>query len=310
MATPLTIDSWNDCVNLALGKADEAADYSPTASPVGTSDFAAHAALSALESFRDLVGRHPWLCFRKNPPGAMVTFAPVTTLTLTVPNEGVGVVCTLSATYPTSLVGAKIRLPGPSPYAYVTAHTAGSASVTLDAVGAQSVGAGLSVIIFQDEYDLAADCGVIISGFYSSFGYEAVLWPEERLRITYPGPIVGSSWPPSAAARIGKTRVRFAQYPNEVIRVEYQYNIEPLNPLTLDATGALASGLQGMDSRLRRVWGLGAASILMLYKSDSRAQLLAQQYEAGIDDAWAYEHRLLAGWQSKQGRQAVRGPYG
>lgn len=309
MATPLTINCWNDVVNLALGKADEPADYVPTASPVGTSDFAAHAALSALESFRDLCGRHPWLSLRKNPPGAFVTFAPVTSLTLTVPNSGLAVACTLSATYPTSLVGCKIALPGPSPWAYVTAHTGGSAALTLDAVGAQSVGANLSVTIMQDEYDLASDAGVLVSGLYSSFGYECVVWAEERLRVEYPGPITGSSWPPSAAARIGKSKIRFAQWPNQALRVEYQYCIEPLDPLTVDATGALTTGLQGLDSRLRRVWGLGATAILMLYKSDSRAQLLAQQYEAGIDDAWNYEHRLQVGAQSNRSRQAVKGLY-
>jgi hypothetical protein len=307
---PTKIDTWNDCVNLALRKADEPSDYLATA--IGTSDFADAAAAAALEVLQDLSGRHPWICLRKNPPGAFATFAADVTPTLTVPNSGVGVVCTLGAGYTVpgfpNLVGFKVRKNGSSFYSYITAHVQGSASITLDVVPQDFVGAGVSVTIYQDEYDLNADTGVLVSGMYSIFGYESYLWPEERIKTEYPGPAVSSSWPPRAFARIGKTRVRFSQYPSQVIRVEYQYNQEVADPLVTDPTGALASAIP-LEKRLRTLWALGTTAKTMLYKSDSRAQIITAEYEAKIDDQWIYEGRLLRGWQSKYGNTAWRGPY-
>jgi hypothetical protein len=320
VAIPATINSFNDCVNWALAKADEPADY--VASPAaGTSDFAAQAAAMALEVFRDVAFRHPWSCLRKNPPGNFVSFPADLFQTLTIPNTGTNVVCTLSSNYTVpaqynfatggSLKGFKVKPPGGSIFAYIVAHTAGSNQITLDSVQDTMVVSPVvpqPITIYQDEYDLNSDCGALVSGIYTVFGYESYEWPEERIRTEYPGPIVASSWPPRAFSRIGRTRIRFSQFPNQGFRMEYQYNIDPADPLVTDPTGALSSAIP-LDFNLRPIWALGTAAGLMLYKSDSRAQILRQDYEQKLDWAWIYEGRLLAPWQGKYSRQATRGPY-
>lgn len=316
MASPQKLDSWSDIINWALRNADEPADYNPVSSPVGSSDFADAAVTAGVEVWRDLCGRHPWLCLRKNPPGTFVVFAADTTPILNVPNVGTNVVCTLAAPYTVpafynyatggSLTGFKVRPDGLSAYSYITAHTAGSPLITLDAVQDGMVSPALGISIYKDEYDLNTDLGVFISGIYTIFGYESYLWPEERLRTEYPSPLVAASWPARAFARIGKTRIRFSSYPAQNLRMEYQYCYEPVDPLVTDPTGVATLPL---DERLRPVFALGVMSKVMLLKSDSRAQLKGQAYEAMIQDAWEYEERLLRAMASKYSTTVARGPY-
>jgi hypothetical protein len=317
VASPQKLDSWNDIINWALRNADEPADYNPSSSPVGSSDFADAAVTAGVEVWRDLCGRHPWLCLRKNPPGTFVVFAADTTPFLNVPNVGVNVVCTLSAPYTVpanlgyatggSLVGFKVRPDGLSAYSYITAHTAGQAQITLDSVQDGMVDPALGITIYKDEYDLNTDLGVFISGIYTIFGYESYLWPEERLRTEYPSPLVAASWPARAFARIGKNRIRFSSYPQQNLRMEYQYCYEPADPLVTDPTGVATLVL---DERLRPVFALGVMAKVMLLKSDSRAQLKSQGYEAMVEESWEYEGRLLRPMGSKYSTTVQKGPYG
>ena len=301
--------SWNDVLNYAFQKADEPDDY--VASPAaGTSDFIQEAVNGGIEIWRDLCSRKPWLSFRKEPSGAFVTFPVDTTRTLLVPNSGVGVVCTLSSALTVtgfaSAVGFKVRNKGGNTYAKITAHTNGSASITLDAVNHDMVGAAVAVDIYADEYDLASDLGVFVNGIWTVYGYECYLWPEERLRAEYPGPNVGSSWPPRAFARIGRIRIRFASYPTKAFRMEYPYCYEPADPLTTDATGALALV---MEPRMIPIFAEGVASIVRGLKSDTRSKDSMALYEAKIADHWDYESRRLRGWQSRYGNTVHQGPY-
>lgn len=317
MASPQKLDSWNDIINWALRNADEPADYNPVSSPVGSSDFADAAVTAGVEVWRDLCGRHPWLCLRKNPPGTFLVFAADTNPTLNVPNTGINVVCTLNAPYTVpstygypgvvgSLVGFKIRPDGLSVYSYIIAHTPGSALITLDSVQDGMVSPALGINIYKDEYDLNPDLGVFISGIYTVFGYESYLWPEERLRTEYPSPLVAASWPARAFARIGKSRIRFSSYPQQNLRMEYQYCYEPSDPLVTDSTGVATLAL---DERLRPVFALGVMAKVMLLKSDSRAQLKSQAYEAMVEEAWEYEGALLRPMGSKLSTTVARGPY-
>lgn len=301
MASPQTLNSWSDIINYALHSSDEPADYNPLSVPVGTSDFADAAVTAGVETWRDLCGRKPWLALRKNPPGSFLTFAADSSLTLNVPNQGQGVVCTLSAAYTVlasygyagggSLVGFKVRPAGLSEYAYITAHTAATASITLDTVSAAMVNAALPITIFKDEYDLNTDLGVFISGIYTVFGYESYLWPEERLRTEYPAPLVSASWPPRAFARIGRRQIRFSSYPAQAVRNEYQYCFEAPDPLVTNPAGTATLLI---DVRLRPILALGTMAKVMLLKSDSRAALKAADYEAKIEEAWHYEGKLLS----------------
>lgn len=317
MPSPQVLNSWSDIINWALRNADEPSDYNPLSNPVGTSDFADAAVTAGVETWRDLCGRKPWLCLRKNPPGSFLTFAADSSLTLNVPNQGQGVVCTLSSVYTVpasygyagggSLAGAfKVRPAGLSEYAYITAHTAGQATITLDSVSAAMVNPALPITIFKDEYDLNEDLGVFISGIYTVFGYESYLWPEERLRTEYPAPLVSASWPARAFARIGRNRIRFGSYPAQAVRNEYQYCYEAVDPLVTDPDGVAALLI---DVRLRPILALGTMAKLMLLKSDSRAALKAADYEAKIEEAWHYEGKLLSTMGSRLSTTTVPGLY-
>ncbi len=310
MSAPTTLSTWNDVINWALRKADEPSDYLASNPAAATSDFADAAVTAGVDVWRDLCGRHPWLCFRKEPQGAFVTFQNDLTQTLTVPSTGVNVVCTLGAGYTvtgfSSLVGAKVRVPGSATYAKVTAHVNGQAQITLDAVNFDMVGAARPIEIYMDEYNLASDLGVFVNGIWTVFGYECYLWPEERIRTEYPSPMAAASWPPRAFARIGRTRIRFASYPTQAYRMEYPYCFEPADPIVTDPTGTAALV---MEPRMIPIFAIGVTGIVRGLKSDSRAQGDMQVFEAKVQEHWEYESRRLRAWQSRYGNTTVKGPY-
>lgn len=290
-------------------KSDEASDYAADP-PAGTSDFIAEAVNAGVEIWRDICSRHPWLSFRKEPSGAFVTFPRDLSRTITIPNAGVAVVCTLNAVYTVTgfpnLVGFKMRKPGSNTYSKVTAHAQGSASVTLDAVNHDMVGAAIQIEIYADEYDLASDLGVFVNGIWTVYGYECYLWPEERLRTEYPSPSAAANWPPRAFSRIGRTRIRFASYPTLQYRMEYPYCFEPADPLVTDPTGGVALV---MEPRMIPIFAEGVAAVIRGLKSDTRAKDSGTIYEAKIEALWDYEARRLRGWASRYGNTVTQGPY-
>lgn len=275
------LDTFDDLVQLVLTRADEiSAGGSASASPFyGVMDE------TVAGAWRDLITRYPWLDMTKDPPGAFVTTDDITTTTLTIATAGTAVSGTLSAAPSASITGRKIRPSGVTWIARVTAHTAGSTTVTLDAVPA-AIAAGTACVIFQDEYDLASDLGAFASGLWDQAGHFVRLVGLETLLAAYPAPRAGTT--AEVFARLTKTRIRLSQYPNSVRRYEYPYLAELADP-----SGAATLAI---PSHLRPILAEGTLALLFQMKGDRRQGEAATRYEAGIERAIAYETRRRVGY--------------
>lgn len=274
----MPLDSFNDLLRHVLSRAGEETD--------STSDFDTDAREAGIEAWRDFTTRHPWLGLRREPPGSLLTVAPITAPTITILAAGTSVTGTLSATQSVSLVGRKLRPGGARQWvARITAHAAGTAALTLDAVP-ETLAAGTALTIFQDEVDLASDLGVFVDGLWTQSGDFIALKGEEWMRASYPDP-PDQGWPAKYFARIGKRRVRFSTYPSAVERVEYPYCYEPADP-----SGASALAIDAyLRPALAELW----LALVFQFKGDRRQGQAEARAETKIRRAITYEGRLLTG---------------
>lgn len=269
-------DTAADIKRICLDRADEATD--------GSSDFATMFDEIFVEVWRDLVVRHPWLCLIKDPPGALLTTAAITSVTITVAAAGANVAATLSAVQTSSLVGLKIAPSGANYFMRVTAHAAPSANITVDA--APEVLSASACAIYQDEYTLAADLGVFVDGLWTpEKGDPVPLWPEERLKTDLGHGAAVPGYPPLAFARLTTTKIRLSSYPTAVRRLEYPYAYEPTPPVT-SSTATLV-----LAPSLRATLAAGCLGLLYKEKLDRRYQVTAQSYERRIQRQCEYETR-------------------
>lgn len=274
---PMSLDSYTDLLRYVESRGGEETD--------GTSKYRDDTTDAGIEAWREFTTRWPWLSLRKSPPGAFITVAPVTTLTLTIAAAGEAVGATLSAVYATSLVGRKIRPSGKAWAARITAHVAGTNALTLDAAP-ETVAAATASTIFQDEYDLVSDLGVFVDGIWTQDGSFVALKGEEWMKVRYSDP-PSAGWPAKYFCRLTRRRIRFSTYPSAVERCEYPYNYEPADP-----TGA---GALAIDAHLRPAFAEKWLEMVFQFKSDKREAQAFQRGEAKIRRAQVYEGRLLRG---------------
>jgi hypothetical protein len=283
-------DSFEDIVADVLERGDEPTD--------GNSDWDAATRRAVVRAFHFFNNSHPFWWLEKDPPGAFSTVAPITSLTLTVAAAGEGVAGTLSATYATSLAGYKILPTGEDYFMRVTAHTAGTAAVTLD-TAPEALAAGTEITIIKDEYNLASDVGMLVDGLWTSDGHFIPLKSEDFIRQNFPDP-PDQCWPPDCFTRLTKRKIRLSQYPDAVHRIEYPYT-----QVQVDPSG---SGDLVIDQNFRWVLSDGGLYFLHIFKSDKRAEAAKQLFETGIGQAIVYHHRLKLGLTG-QGQEPNQGPY-
>jgi hypothetical protein len=177
-----------------------------------------------------ILNTHPFLCTRAATPQAIRTIAAVdVTVSLTAESA----TATLSAVSATSYAGRKLKV-GQDWYR-ITAHTAGTATLTLDAEALADATSEAGVV-FQDEYDLEADTRHIVEAFDARTGAAIPQWDEAVLRYEYPVPTAADL--PTCFARIGETRIRFSQYPTAARRIELPYTVVPAD-ISADTDGSL-----------------------------------------------------------------------
>lgn len=281
-------DSPSDIVADVLFRADE---------PPDSADFLTPVRRAFVRAAHDFNNRHPWPHLRAYPPGAFVTVAPVTT-TLTVA-AGESVVGTLGAAQATSLVGRKILPTGSNWFARITAHTAATDQVTLDAV--PDALAGTTIVIVKDEYQLAADLGLFLDGIWTEDGFYIELKSEEFVRKEF-SDLPTPAWPPTCFARLNQRMIRLSHFPSAAKRAEYPYIMAPDD---LDAT----STTELIVPHNWR-WLLSDATLYFAFemKSDKRIGGAKQSYEKGIEDYITYARRMMMGIGSQPG-SGQRGPY-
>ena len=256
--------------------------------PASGSDWATEIGNAIVLAFHDFNSRAPFYWNLSDPPGILITRAQITTLTITIAATGAsGVAGTLSAapSGSISILDYHIRPSGVLWAARVTAHTAGSASVTLQGVPA-TIAAGTATTIYQIEVDLASDFGYFDSHIRDQDGSLIEVWDYEQLISKYPDPPSGG-WPPQAAAIMANRKLRWSTYPTAARRLEYPYIITEADP---SGAGALT-----IPQHLRWVLAHGALYYALLMKSDKRAGVFKQDFERGIQMAIAYDQRVRTG---------------
>lgn len=271
-------DSFENVRTDILSRMDEPED--------STSDWFGDVARSIVRAFHDLHNRHAWWWATVRPPGVFNTVAQITARTITIATAGTSVTGTLDATVATSLTGFKIRVSGRNYIMRITAHTAGTASITLDSAP-NTEAAGTATTIYQDEYQLASDLGIFTDGgIWSGDGNFIPLWSLKRLLSEFPDPPSAAS-PPSAIARIDKRYIRFSHYPTIRERYEYPYAQTAADP---SGTGDLI-----IDQNWRWVLSDGGLYFAYLLKSDKRAAAAKQDYERAIQQLYDYDRRMRQG---------------
>jgi len=283
-------DSFDDIVLDVLERGDEETD--------GTSDWDDAVRRAVVRAFHFIHNTHPFWWTEVTPPGVFLTKAPITSLTLTVASAGEAVAGTLSATYADSLEGWKILPTGEDYSMRITAHTAGTAAVTLDAAP-EALAAGTVITIVKDEYDLVSTVGMLVDGLWTGRGEFIASKSEDYLRTNFPDP-PRSGWPAECFTRITKRKIRLSQYPDRAARIEYPYTTMPADP---SGSGALV-----IDQNFRWVLSDGGLYFLHLFKSDKRAESAKALFEQGIGQAMVYHHRLKMGLTG-HGQEPNRGPY-
>lgn len=122
-------------------------------SEVTTDEYAAHAKAAIRQNYWEILQMEPWP-FALNPtPGVITTYA---SQSVTIDSIS-GATVTLSASIATSMAGRKIYLNALQVIYRITAHTAGTDTLTLDADWVETETSGQATI-FQDEYSLSSTC--------------------------------------------------------------------------------------------------------------------------------------------------------
>ena len=199
--------------------------------PATGSDYEAAAKRYINRVYWDVISWAAWAWAIKYPPGVFQTVAKVTgTATVTEGSTSV----TLGATVATSMINRKFQIDNEGVPYRISAHTAGTAAVTLDAAYTESTGSALAFTIFQDEYQLST---LTIRPF--SFWFRNR--PQGRVTPVNDEEMRAKTWYISSVnqvfeiAMIDDQRVRIRPWTEDAITIEYDY-VERQSALTFDST--------------------------------------------------------------------------
>lgn len=241
------------------------------------SDYFAQSKKYVIRAIADVHKAAPFPFALKDPPGIISLVAKVTGTV----NSIAGTTWTLAATIATSQAGKKIILDSEQIPYRITAHTAGTAVVTVDATYAETVTAG-AFTIFQDEYALATDSLRPWYGWFRNRPNETIdfisgqegnfMWPS-RMRYT-----VKSTY---TASIVHGNKVRIIPWTEEAATIEYQYSFRPT---ALDFTGAGAGDTPAIPQDDLWVAADRALYYLSLDKKDPRADAYFLSSEDGIEN--------------------------
>lgn len=241
--------AWGaDLLEGALDRANEKTD--------GTSGYHDKAKAYVRQAYWEVLRAAPWPFAKAALPKTLTLLAPVN---VTV-NSIAGPTVTLSANQATSLAGRKFSLNSSAAWYRITAHTAGTPTLTLDTAYVETPTSGGGVI-YQDEYDLDP-LATAVFGALRPRG--AILWypipllEESEFRAKYPPHIPLGPGPLSAACIIrygdfnttdtfkqelsNPLRIQVVPYPQDALVLEYDY--ADWHKLSLDRTAYNASAPQ------------------------------------------------------------------
>lgn len=212
----------------------------------GASDFEAEALRLLNRAYRSVCNggsdldpsvREDWWFLRKSTPGVLTLLPSITAGTASVTNNSTSVTLSSAPAVDCDNYFFQVTDGTSADVFRISAHTAASTSLTLDAVYTGTTGSGKSYRLWKGEYDLAGDV-IRLVGPIRTFrpthlslrNYEIRgmdLWDMER---EYPLAIAEAGLP-DRFAFVGETRVRFNRTggtaATDLIRVEYDYIYRP-----------------------------------------------------------------------------------
>ena len=246
--------------------------------PTSGSEFSDQVKRYIWRGYIELLKAGPRLAAKKDPPGVISTVAKVTgTASVT---EGSASV-TLDATVAASMSGRKFVFDDENVPYRITAHTAGTAAVTLDATFKEDTKASAVYTIFQDEYDLATDCLIPWRfWFRGSLSRKLTFVTEDEMTSLHPTRIISTAnGPVIKIGLISEKRVRIVPWTEDAETIEYSYTIEPTE---LDYTGAGAGDTPIVEHADRYIVADYAFMMLLFDKNDERFNGMVQILNAGV----------------------------
>lgn len=235
-----------------------------------------------------------WWWLRSSTPGVITLEPRRNAGTVSVTNNSA--TATLSAPVASSLAGWFFRVDGHPDVFRVSAHTAGTNTLTLDSVYTGETDADATYELFKLEYDLESDVLYLSQSMRCYREGQSVIdgIGEDMMDTMYP---LWNAQPgiPQAFAMIGERKVRFSHYggteSNDYIRVEYSY-------VKIPAELTNADGEEPLVPRMyRKVIADAALYFLHMDKNDDRADAVGLMAQAGIQ-AMQIDHRKRISTQS------------
>lgn len=275
-----TLQYTSDLMNDVLFRAGEPTD--------GSSDFNTQALEYLNRAYRALWSgggeldkniNEPWLWLRKDPPGTLILNPIVDTGSVTVTNNSTTI--TFSSPPSASMANRFFKVDTHPDVFRISAHTASSATATLDTVYTGASGSGLTFRVFQLEYTLANDVLQIVSPMraYANNQFDIDGTDLKNMDHEYPLNIAETGCP-SQFAQVTDTKVRFNKAggatATELIRVEYDYTYKPAD------LANTANEEPVVPLKYRQVLADYALFMLWTIKNDSRAEALGLQAKAGL----------------------------
>lgn len=145
-APTMNFETWADIRTDILDRAEEETG-------VSVSEFYAFVARAADRGYHDFLNRRPWLCARARRPLVLRLYAPINATITWNQNAYTAV---LGAVQAVNLVGWKVLHPTLAYGIRIVTHVPGSAAIGLEAVNLGANLAASAVVLYRDEYDLAA----------------------------------------------------------------------------------------------------------------------------------------------------------
>jgi hypothetical protein len=260
-------DTGSDILANFLRRAGE---LFPNDTTIANADRNIDAKLYATGGYWDFCGARPWRWARLDPPIQVLSTAKQAVTA----NSISGATVTLSATIATTQAGRKFYLDADAIPHRISAHTAGTAILTLVTTYAGSGTSGAGTI-FLDELTLTSGDDILAYPLLKEMhaAYDEVTIIGEAEFITKFGRNVQSadSVRRRFAAFITENKVQLGPWPTEARLFECSYNQRP-SPLTYD-------GVAGTDTPVcprnqRELIGLYGLRRLLIDKRDKRVEII------------------------------------
>ncbi len=254
-----------------------------------TDDYASHVKAALRQNYWETLELEPWLFALSPTPGTISTLAKQAVVVSSISTNQV----TLSASIATSMAGRKFYLDSLQVIYRITAHTAGTAILTLDANWAEGTTSGPGKI-FEDEYSLASDCMVLWGPMTlrgnAEHEIEVVNGKQFKAKHNDGGwPVTG---PPDVATQIrysstGLPRVQLAPVTSTPMVLEYEYT--RFHNLDFSGGGAGDTPVLPLQDR----WMLAERSLWTLWRNKN-SELAASAWNRAEDHLSIMRNRYLS----------------